>query len=287
MKEVTCIICGKPQTKFLHNLTKTKVYKCDSCNLYFTNNFVTDVTNIKEKYEKGHYWSDAEPEYRKKLLETDITNKTLAWISNYSYCKKYISTKKKLLEIGSGTGIGLIMFEKNGFSVTGLEPDPQNVHLINQKLKNGKCLQGTIEDFTTETKFDVIWLFHSFEHIGRPVLVLKKCKNLLDNDGILIIVIPDCGNQRTLESSIRNKYHVWHFTQNSIKKFVANFGFEILKSDSFATMTRIQRQIYKIIKKIHLNGLEKKFFPHYPFKLASKNDSYEIRLILKKYKKNI
>ena len=73
------------------------------------------------------------------------------------------------------------MFEKKGFHVTGIEPDPKNTDLINRELKVGHCVNGFIEDLSLDKKFDVIWLTHVIEHVEKPDLLLKKCHDFYLN----------------------------------------------------------------------------------------------------------
>jgi len=196
-----------------------------------------------------------------------------------------LSEKQKILEIGVGTGVHLIMFDKIGFKVTGIEPDPTCVRLVNMKLKQGHCITGFIEDFEIDEEFDVIWLYHTVEHIARPDFLLKKCYKLLKDDGIVIITVPDCENQKTLQESIANSDHLWYFSKNSIKKLAIQSRFKVQKVNSLATIKELNTQrIFRYLEKTHLNILSKKLWSYWPLRLTSGKDGYEIRLILKKIK---
>ena len=61
--------------------------------------------------------------------------------------------------------------------------------LNNSNLKYiDKCFYGEIDQI--DRKFDVITLFHVFEHIETPIYFLNRLKNLLNDNGIIIIVMP-------------------------------------------------------------------------------------------------
>lgn len=290
----TCMICGNSSSFFTTNSKKNPVYNCQSCHVYFVKILEnTDQLHIKTRYKEGNFWEDTNYNIE-KMIESDFTDPegkhfALNWKSMYSYCKSFLYNKKNILEIGVGTGVHSIMFDKMGFHVTGIEPDSRNVLYINKKLRNSHCISNFIEDFQTKEKFDVIWLYHTLEHIIRPDLLLKKCHSFLQNDGIMIIAVPDCGNMNELQSSINNPDHLWHFSKNSLKKLAVSNGYNVLRCESLTLIKQLNIQrIHRIINNSNLTFLSNLFWPYWPFKITnSKDDGYEIRVILKKQMQKI
>ena len=78
------------------------------------------------------------------------------WTSQYAFCKQFFKNKESILEIGVGGGQAAYWFEKEGFRVSGIEPDSRNVNLINKKLKKGKIIHSFIEDINLHEQFDII-----------------------------------------------------------------------------------------------------------------------------------
>ena len=60
---------------------------------------------------------------------------------------------------------------------------------INNKLKNGVCKLGNIENDNINENFDIIWMSHCYEHVLKPDMLLKKCKNILTDDGFIFIAV--------------------------------------------------------------------------------------------------
>jgi len=133
-----------------------------------------------------------------------------------------------------------------------------------------------------ENKFDVIFLYHVVEHLEHPLFMLKKCKDLLKNDGIIIIAVPDCENPITLEKSISNPFHIWHFSKKSFEILGKNLGMHSLSLESFSRISTSSRRLHKILKKINFSSITYKNNPYFPLTLTDKNNGYEIRLVLKK-----
>lgn len=278
---MNCIICGNLiQSNSENNL----IHVCHNCDLVYT----PHSGIAKEPYEKD-FWLRSE---HGKITGTNFNDRkgqdlVLLWNSWYSYCKNYLSNKKNILDVGSGTGISLIMFEKNKFHVTGIEPDPKNTDLINQQLKIGHCINGFIEDLHLDKKFDVIWLTHVIEHVERPDLLLKKCSNFLEERGIIFIAVPDCESPEMMKNSTDNPFHLYHFSKKALTHLATLSGYQIQMCSSLATMKRTTRRIHKVLRKTYLTLLSQKIAPYYPFEIADEKKGYEIRLILTKKPKTI
>jgi 2-polyprenyl-3-methyl-5-hydroxy-6-metoxy-1,4-benzoquinol methylase len=276
-----CEICGNilNPSKFLNHTILT----CNFCKYHKTIDDKNTSKSLKEKY-KSDFWSQEKLE---DMILTNFSNKQgqdykLAQESMFEYSKKFIPSKGSILEIGVGTGVHLLNFDKLGYQVTGIEPDLTSTEFLNKTLKNGKCINGYIEDLDFENKFDVIFLYHVVEHLEHPLFMLKKCKDLLKNDGIIIIAVPDCENPITLEKSISNPFHIWHFSKKSFEILGKNLGMHSLSLESFSRISTSSRRLHKILKKINFSSITYKNNPYFPLTLTDKNNGYEIRLVLKK-----
>jgi 2-polyprenyl-3-methyl-5-hydroxy-6-metoxy-1,4-benzoquinol methylase len=278
---MNCEICGIMMNK--DELNNHAVLNCNSCEYYKTEENTKDSEELREKY-KGNFWNEGNlPD----IIKTNFSNKRgrdykLAQESMFTFCKRFIPSKGKILEIGVGTGIHLLNFDKLGYQVTGIEPDPISTKFLNNKLKNGICINGYIEDMDFEDKFDVIFLYHVVEHIEHPLPMLKKCKDILKDDGIIIIAVPDCENPFSLASSVSNPFHIWHFSKKSFEIIGNKLDMNLLSSESFARVSTSSRRINLILRKLHLSLITNKNNPYFPLMPTNKKDGYEIRLVLKK-----
>lgn len=278
-----CIVCGSTEPVKYTNTSELDlpVYQCKQCKLYFTGN---SESVIKEKISMlyhGQYWDYNKSEFSLKSDYADPVSKGKKrnWVSQYSYCESYFNKDKKtILEIGAGAGQASFWFEEKGFFVTAIEPDGRNVRLINEKLTNGHCTQGFIEDVEIEGKFDVIWMSHVLEHLIRPDLFLKKIKKNLQENGIFFIEVPNCENIVTLKASI-NEPHTFHFSRNTLLELVKNCGYKIECYDVFRSATIIEGGLNRIMKN---TGIKIDHFAHYPRIKTSNKKGRDLRLIIRK-----
>ena len=273
---MNCFICNNSFSE-IKTENGLKQY-CNSCNFHKT----VHTNKEKNSYE-SEFWNESD---YSEFAGTDFTDKgvqdlVLTFESWYSYFKPFLKKEANILDIGSGTGISCILLEKKGYDVIGVDPDPRNAELINSKLKKGKCINSFFENLELEEKVDVIWVTHVIEHLDQPEILLKKCKEWLNPDGIICIAVPDCENPVMLKSSLTNPYHIFHFTKNSLNQLFKKIEFEIKTCNSLSNLKKTNRRIHKVLRKFGFRDLSAKIQPFYPFELTSENNGYEIRCVIK------
>lgn len=147
--------------------------------------------------------------------------KKLRWI------EKKVSEKGRLLDIGAGTGEFLFEARKRGWKVNGIEPDEKARKLAFEK---GIKLADNSSHFKSE-KFDVICLWHVFEHVYDLKTQIIELEQLLKKDGLLIIAVPnfqsyDAQYYKEFWAAYDVPRHLSHFSQNSFKHLFAGTSFE-------------------------------------------------------------
>jgi len=275
-----CILCSQSLKEYAPtSYMNLPVYYCEKCNLYSTGNSETEIKQkLKENYQESQWVGT---DHYKIMLQSDYNDpesqgKRRQWISQFAYAKSFMNNKK-LLEIGTGAGQTINWFEENGFSVMGIEPDAKSVELINRRLKHGHCVTGFAEEISLDEKFDIIWLSHVFEHLIRPDLFLEKCKDSLNDDGIIFVEVPNCENETVLQLSI-DEPSTFHFSKRSLEILGRKQGYNIIKSDYFRSPTLVEGGLNKIIKKI----FSKNLYSYYPKIITKNKRGTDIRIILKR-----
>jgi len=159
--------------------------------------------------------------------------KLYQWVKHYTLCKKinlveqYVS-QGKLLDIGAGTGDFVRTAKKKGWYATGIEPEAKARDRAGEK---GIFLYENQHKVTE--KYDAITLWHVLEHIPQLEEQILFLKNHLENEGVLIIAVP---NYRSKDAQHYGSYwaaydvprHLWHFSQESIRLLFEEKGFELI-----------------------------------------------------------
>lgn len=110
----------------------------------------------------------------------------------YSIAAEILSPKDWVLEIGCGAGGALFVFQKKGFQVAGVDFD-QNLLDYGRSRGVSNLHYGSLDVLKGELSFKakLIYLNHVFEHLIDPKKMLEDCKEFLDDEGIILIAVPD------------------------------------------------------------------------------------------------
>ncbi len=146
---------------------------------------------------------------------------------------------KTLLDVGAGTGDFLLYCKENEFDVTGIEP---NKTARKKAKEKGIKLHKKVDDVLGK-KFDVITMWHVLEHVPNLYECLDQLKTLLDDNGKLIIAVP---NFKSYDAEYYKEFwaaydvprHLWHFSQKSIHRLFNAVDMKVtkvhpMKYDSF------------------------------------------------------
>ncbi|MEA2105129.1 MAG: class I SAM-dependent methyltransferase [Bacteroidota bacterium] len=216
-----------------------EIWQCTSCNFLFTQN-IPDEESIGSYYASEEYISHSD-------TKKGLVNRLYHIARKIMLGKKYriikrISSGKTLLDIGCGTGYFLNYMKEKGYQTLGIEINEQAKNFGKQHfglniLPPEKLLNGEINE-----KFKVVTLWHVLEHLYQPRLYLQRISEILENDGILILALP---NPDSFDGKFYKKFwagydvprHIWHFTPQTIARlFSANYTITKLKRlpfDSF------------------------------------------------------
>jgi len=137
----------------------------------------------------------------------------------------------RLLDIGCSVGFMLEAASKLGFNAEGLELNKKAVDIALSKKLNVK-MSGIAEVGYGKNSFDVVILNHILEHIFNPVEFIQRIGEILKNDGLLIIGVP---NHDSLAANVIKcrwygwgiPEHIWHFDRVSLKYLLLKSGLRI------------------------------------------------------------
>ncbi|MHA7831621.1 MAG: class I SAM-dependent methyltransferase [Flagellimonas sp.] len=185
--------------------------------------------NLAPYYESENYIShtDSKTSFTDKLYQL-VKAKNLK--NKVQIIEDQIDKQKNLLDLGAGTGDFLITAKKSGFKVIGVEPNNKARTRAGEK---GMHLLSSMEDVSGK-KFQAITLWHVLEHLPNLEEQVKALVNLLEEDGVLIIAVPnfksfDAKYYKSHWAAFDVPRHLWHFSKTSIKKLFAPHKLEVVK----------------------------------------------------------
>lgn len=231
------------------------VDQCASCSLSFMNPRPT--------------WDELKPYYTSEYPAyqgshgTDATDDQVIEEARKSGEFRHIPLPigKKVLDVGCGGGFFLRICQKLGATTQGIEPSPVAAEKASSFGLN--VFNGTIEDFETDERFDVITASQVLEHVPDPLATLTRMKSLLAPGGMIWIAVPNaaCRWAEALGwkwDGADLPYHLLQFTPQSLTTTAANSGLRVKRM-----YTRSEPSIvaYSMHKHLQENW-------HIPYRLA-------------------
>jgi 2-polyprenyl-3-methyl-5-hydroxy-6-metoxy-1,4-benzoquinol methylase len=144
-----------------------------------------------------------------------------------------IAVKRTMLDFGCGTGYFLAACQKDGWNVTGIEPDPDARKYASENTS--AAIYPGIDDIPTDHKYQVISLWHVLEHVHDLNETLIKLKQHLEKTGRLVIAVPNISSYdarlyKEQWAAYDVPRHLYHFSQDTMKTLMDNHQLRIKRT---------------------------------------------------------
>jgi 2-polyprenyl-3-methyl-5-hydroxy-6-metoxy-1,4-benzoquinol methylase len=153
----------------------------------------------------------------------------------------WVGWNKRVLEIGCHTGDLSKWMQKQECKITGVELNGLALEKAKPFLE-GSILNdielNSIWNLLGEKKFDVILFGHVLEHLQDPWSVLHKARNVLSENGIIIIALPNISNADSRfkilfgrfnyeEIGVMDRTHLRFFNIQTANELIEKSGFHV------------------------------------------------------------
>jgi 2-polyprenyl-3-methyl-5-hydroxy-6-metoxy-1,4-benzoquinol methylase len=139
--------------------------------------------------------NDAREYYLSQSLEDKFVKEKFIEYAHQEYCMTWLSgflnEKTNVLAMGYGDGVQAKILYQACKNLTILEGSKLLNELASVTLPNATCIHTLFEEFNPVEKFDLVIATFVFEHVNDPVELLRKMKNWINDDGKIIIVVPN------------------------------------------------------------------------------------------------
>jgi len=223
-KNKSCYNCSSECIELIHKGVRDNndinVFRCKKCGLVFLsdNSHITDTFYAEGCMSKDINLQDwinntkADDNRRFLMLKKDIKNKVLT-------------------DFGCGNAGFLNLTKNHCKKVYGLELQKD----FSEYFK--KCSLEVFNDISQlPEKSDVITMFHVLEHIKNPVTLLKNLQPYLNDNGKIIIEVPNSNdalirlyNSKRFQDFVYWSCHLFIFNEQTLKQIAKNAGYKITK----------------------------------------------------------
>lgn len=161
---------------------------------------------------------------------------------------------RTILDVGCSAGVLARDLKAQGAVVDGIEYDPAAA--AEAKSVCRQVLVGDLESMSLgdldRDRYDAILCADIIEHLRDPTAALAKLRPHLKQDGKLIISVPNIANWSMRlthlagrwdyqERGLMDRTHLRFFTHRTIRRLVADAGYEVLEVDVSVPLPALRR----------------------------------------------
>ncbi len=241
-----CLICNKECEKF-KIWKEYKINICKTCKFSFIKTKKAEIDEVFSPSEKSFYDRAIAGDKERENFFTSIIVK-----NRIKFYEKLLKRKPlNILEVGCGTAVSSEGFLKNGIDYTGIEFEKSIYNFAVSKSRN--VIFGDFLKFNFKKKFDILFASQVVEHIEEPNLFFNKCFEVLNNDGILHIDVPNENSMisylrkffknENFYGAIRPPYHMRAYTSISLNNLFLRNNFHKIKTFSKINFDRTFGQL--------------------------------------------
>lgn len=212
---------------------KFEIFQCDACAVTFT------AVNINADYYNKYYHEN----YYLPTSSNSLIAGCLSFLQDFSFknrlklIERYKSGQgNRILEIGCAQG-EFLNFLPEYYKKSGVEINKAGYDYVKANYKHIDVHNVRINDQAFEAsslgKFDLIIMWHVFEHIQDPAIFTKNLAKLLNQNGVIIFDIP---NRNSFGFSLCGKWwfhldaprHLFHYNHTSMRNLLQKNDLNII-----------------------------------------------------------
>jgi SAM-dependent methyltransferase len=238
-----CIVCNG--VEFLEiashgmHFDGESVVECDNCGMVLLKPRMT-LFELEKFYSSNQF----SKKFRGSGKPNDVIMKAREKraIEKMELIEKYLdfTPQGSILEIGCSSGYLLRKFQDKGRKVYGIDPSDGFVQYARDNYKLDVVSGMYPEDIPKEwgNNFSMIIALHVLEHTDDPVYVLSSILDMLSNNGLLVLEVPDVNRAVTVRKYLHQDYfqksHLWDFSASTIKILLEKCGFDVYVCDNYS-----------------------------------------------------
>ncbi len=227
-----CPVCGQAATPRIPGPPSTVL--CMSCGLEALGSF--PPSKDRESFYQENYYSEETGARFLKLFEWPFV--LFRWL-RFRAISRRSARCGAIVDVGCGRGDLLETFKTHGWEVLGTQLSRTAARAAKER-RGIEVVCGELPQLgLPRGRYDVVTFFHVLEHLAAPQAYLAAARELLKDDGLLVVEVPDCSSPGFRILGARSfcfdyPHHLIFFTHNSLGSLLKRAGFEIVGTSRFA-----------------------------------------------------
>lgn len=205
-----------------------KFEKCDECGIIWRS---ADSWHLTKKYDKTYFDS------KKYSTKRQHKVKKSGWLIDLARTNH--EKIEYMLEIGCSIGYTLEAAKNRDIKHLGVDISNYAVEYCNNRGLNASTLTFP-ELKKKKARYDLIFMQHVLEHFENPFKVLDDCNELLNENGLLLILVPNADYRRAVKKRANHRFysiggvgaeHYVYFNYQNLKNSLKATGFEVIQEN--------------------------------------------------------
>ncbi len=247
---MACPACGKDESRLFCTAVDRvrkqtapvwRIERCIRCGLGWTSPAPTAEETAA--FYPEDYFGDIE-----RTLDDYLSGKlrgTRTWrgaTEKVRLVERYIRSGR-LLDAGCGDGKFLWALDPGRWEAVGVDTHRPTLSLVRARIPGLHLVEGDLNSAElAEGGFDVLTLWHVFEHLTDPAVTLRRVHRLLGPGGWLFISLPRFDS---LQAALFRRHwyafddvprHLYHFSKSSLDRLLREAGFEVRRHLLFSRL---------------------------------------------------
>ena len=144
-----------------------------------------------------------------------------------------LGRKGRVLDVGTAGGSFLAVAKRRGWEVIGCEPSRWLCEWGSRHY-GIEIRPGTIFDLALpDRSVDVVSLWDVLEHVPDPLAVLRECRRVVKDDGLIVVNVPDSDSWIAKAMGRRWVFllsvHLYYFALGSLTRMLDTAGFKVVR----------------------------------------------------------
>ena len=236
----TCPLCSHSDSRPLYRTRDRSasalpshwlIRRCPHCGVGWTDPPPTNE-QIRQAYTGGYLGDTA------KTVDEFLSGKlqrSRSWKNELEKVRtvERFAPRGAILDVGCGDGKFLWALDPERWQRSGVEYLEAVVQIVKDRMPQLDLMPGDVwTNDLDQRRFDVITLWHVFEHLPEPHRVLQRLHQLLAPQGRLILAVP---NLESLQArwfggrwlGLDAPRHLFHYSPQALRRMLRESGFQI------------------------------------------------------------
>ncbi|MBS0150330.1 MAG: class I SAM-dependent methyltransferase [Nitrospira sp.] len=219
---IPCNLCGGTEVSTLSSRSRSgnplRTVICRACGLVWSDPRPHDARQFYEELYRLTYKNTYSPKPKHVLRAGTVA------LSRFGKIAPLLSSRKTVLDVGTGGGEFAYLLQSLGYVVNGIEPNRGYADYSIQQY--GLTVQvGFVQDATfAPASFDIVTIWHVLEHTEDPGFILARLRSWLKPDGILVVEVPNVEATCQAPRSTFHEAHLYNFNVVSLRRLAKKQG---------------------------------------------------------------